>query len=105
MRQLVSRFINKIKTGEGENQTPEYRTNSNIVCGVGMLVYHVERRGYFSLQDDNGRSFFPFNAKQFPRMMKDRFRVRFTIECFPDLGNYYGDGQAARIIRIEPYDN
>lgn len=102
MRQLVTRIIKKITTSE--QQEIENSTNSNIVCGVGMMVYHVERRGYFSIQDDNGRDFFPFNAKQFPKVMKDHFRVRFTLECFPSLGNYYGNGLSARIIRIEPYE-
>lgn len=97
MLQLVSKIINRIKT----NGDYEYDNSNNTITYSGMMVYHIERRGFFSIQDDQGNTYYPINARQFPKMLKDRLRVRFTLRCHPEISNYFGVGTTAHIVRLE----
>ncbi|MDH5356961.1 MAG: hypothetical protein OEY09_21150 [Gammaproteobacteria bacterium] len=97
MLQLVSRIISKIKT----NGDYAYDELTNTVCYTGFMVYHIERRGYFSIQDDQGNTYFPINSKHFPKLLKDRLRVQFTLQCYPDVANFFGSGIPAKIIKLE----
>ena len=97
MLQLVSRIINKIKT----NDEYEYDERANTIRFSGIMVYHVERRGYFSIEDDQGNTYFPINCKDFPKLLKDRLRVEFTLQYYPDVANFFGTGIPAKIIKLE----
>jgi hypothetical protein len=97
MLQLVSKIINRIKT----NSDYQYDDESNTITFTGMMVYHIERRGFFSIEDDEGNSYFPINAKDFPKMLKDRLRVRFTLRCHPEIANYFGAGIPAQILTLD----
>ena len=100
MRQLVSKIINVIKTNHGEEN--RVGQNSNIIRSTGVMIYHIERRGYFSIEAEDGTQYFPFNSKKFPKLLKDRLRVRFTLEWLPGVSNYYRKGKTVRIIDMEP---
>ncbi|MDH5547757.1 MAG: hypothetical protein OEZ43_19435 [Gammaproteobacteria bacterium] len=100
MRQIVSKFFNGIKTHHGdENRLGQ---NGNIIRSTGVMVYHIERRGYFSIEAEDGTQYYPFNSKKFPKLLKDRLRVRFTLEFLPGVSNYYRNGKTVRIINMEP---
>lgn len=107
MLQLVSRFLQRSKSELSmENAISQYlkQPSPNILVSTGTLVYHVDRRGYFALQTDDGRQLFPFNAREFPKLLKDRLRVRFVLETHPDIPNYYKWGMSCRLISMEPIE-
>jgi len=73
----------------------------NAVTATGMMVYNVGHRGFYGIICDNGIKYLPINLMDFPKLMRDRKRIRFTIEFYPKVASIYQWGMTARIIHVE----
>lgn len=104
MLNLVSRLFTRQKHDfeTTVSQIQSRRDSRNLITTTGTLLYHVDHRGFFGLLTEDGKQFFPFNSAQFPKLLKDRLRVKIVLECFENVPNYYKWGTSARIIAMEP---
>jgi hypothetical protein len=103
MLQLVVKIFSKLRPTSGALQFSlgRFRRTERTVTLIGTLVYFVDQRGYFAVVGDDGQKYYPFNSKQFPKVLRDRLRARFTLEYFPDVANVYHCGHSARLLAVE----
>lgn len=73
----------------------------NTITANGMMVYNVGHRGFYGIICDNGVKYLPVNLMDFPKYMRDRKRIRFTIEFYPRVASIYKWGMTARLIHVE----
>lgn len=103
MLHLVTKFFSKLKPSLDASHFSlrRFRRTERTITLIGTLVYFVDQRGYFAVIGEDGQKYYPFNSKQFPKVLRDRLRARFTLEYFPDVANMYHCGYSARLLAVE----
>jgi len=79
----------------------EHILGENTITANGMMVYNVGHRGFYGIISDNGVKYLPVNLMEFPKFIRDRKRIRFTIEFYPRVSSIYKWGMTARLIHVE----
>jgi hypothetical protein len=80
---------------------PPPRHNKFTVTSPATVVYNVERRGFFGIILDNGTKYYPTNAIEFPKILRDRKRVLVTLQYFPGVASFYQWGTTAWVVDVE----
>jgi hypothetical protein len=95
-------FLQRLLPTDAEHlPSVEQILGKNTITACGMMVYNVSHRGFYGIISDNGVKYLPVNLMDFPKYMRDRKRVKFTIEFYPRVSSIYKWGMTARLIHIE----
>lgn len=87
-------LVNSLQTPHKIQSVPQ-----DAIHGTGKLIYHLEQRGFFAIVTDDGQDYYPFNYRDFPKLMKDRIRISFTLmPC--DTANIYSWGKTVELIDL-----
>ncbi len=102
--QYYQSFLNRIVTDQDNHLNKgflKYTVNDNIITGYGTLVYHMSNKSFYGIIDENNNKFLPVNATKYRYLLKNRNRVQFCLQIYPEVSNIYRWGETSRLIAIQ----
>lgn len=99
-RSILNRFGTEPET-HYEDLLSKYSRHKNFVTGFGTLIYNMEQRGFYGIIDDNNNLYLPINCSAFSHILKDRKRIQFSLNVYPEVSNIYRWGKTAKVIAIQ----
>jgi len=97
-------FLNRISQDQNSTTTDsidQFFENNNYINGYGTLIYQMGNRGFYTLIDENDTVFILINAHEYHQTLKNRKRVQFCLQAYPQISNIYSNGITSRIIAIQ----
>jgi len=102
--QYYQSFLNRIIPDQ-DNLPREnffkYSSDDFIITGYGTLVYHMSNKSFYGIIDENNNKFLPINATEYQHLLKNRKRVQFCLQVYPDVSNIYRWGKTSRLVAVQ----